>query len=329
MTRDVRILGTGKYLPKRAVTAKDLDKRLGKADGWVERKSGVAVRYFVEHETASYMGARAAMDALQAAGVAKSDVDCIVCASAVAEQPIPATAVLIQRQLGLEYSGIPAFDVNATCLGFLTALDMLSYLIDAGRYRRVLLVSSEVASAGLNWQQHESCILFGDGAAAVVLGEGDGRSRIAASRMETYSAGAAYSEIRGGGTAYPPERYNERTRAEYLFDMDGKKIFRLASQMLPAFMDRLLAEAGCRIGELHKVIPHQGSAMAMRLLQSKLDISDGQMLNIIANHGNTISASIPMGLHEGISSGSIRRGDRIALLGVAAGMSLGGMVLDY
>lgn len=329
MTRNVRILGTGKYLPARAVTARELDKRLGKPDGWVERKSGVGVRYVVEHETASYMGARAATDALHAAGVAKEDIDCIVCASAVAEQPIPATAVLVQRQLGLEHSGIPSFDINATCLGFLTAFDTLSYLIDAGRYRRVLLVASEVASAGLNWRQHESCILFGDGAAAVVLGAGDGRSRVIASRMETYSAGAAYSEIRGGGTAYPPERYNERTRAEYLFDMDGKKIFRLASQMLPAFMERLFAAAGCRISDFRKVIPHQGSAMAMRLLQGKLGITDGQMMNIIANHGNTISASIPMGLHEGIRSGDIRRGDRVALLGIAAGMSLGGMVIDY
>ncbi|MBW7477207.1 beta-ketoacyl-ACP synthase III [Paenibacillus oenotherae] len=327
----VKILGTGKYLPKQAVTAQELDIKLGCSPGWVAKKSGVDVRYFVTDETASYMGAQAVTDAVAAAGLTMKDIDCIVCASAIFEQPIPATAVLIQRELGLQWSGIPSFDINATCLSFLVGLDTMSCLIAAGKYRHVVLVSTEVASAGINWEQLESSILFGDGAAAVVLGpSNDGEaSGILSSRIETYSAGADFSEIRGGGTRFPPRHYNERTRSEYLFDMDGHKIFKMVSKLLPDFMERLMGPTQSRIKDFHRVIPHQGSAMAMRLLQKKLGITDTQLLNIIADYGNTISASIPLALHEGISRGEIHRGDRLAIIGMAAGVSLGGMILDY
>lgn len=327
----VKILGTGKYLPGQAVTAAELDEKLGCRSGWVAQKSGVNVRYFVTDETASYMGARAVSDAVAAAGLTIHDIDCIVCTSAIFEQPIPATAVLIQKQLGLQRSGIPAFDINATCLSFLVGLDTMSCQIAAGKYRNVVLVSTEVASSGINWEQHESSILFGDGAAAVVVGpsEESESSAILASRLETYSSGAEFSEIRGGGTRFPPRHYNERTRTEYLFDMDGHRIFKMVSKLLPDFMERLMGPTGSRIKDFHRVIPHQGSAMAMRLLQKKLGITDTQLLNIIADHGNTISASIPLTLHEGIARGEINRGDRLAIIGMAAGVSLGGMILDY
>jgi 3-oxoacyl-[acyl-carrier-protein] synthase-3 len=330
-SRNVRILGTGKYLPKRKITASDMDKLLGMPSGWVLKKTDVALRHFVQDETASYMGAQAAQTALADAGLSFADIDCLVCASGSMEQPIPCTAVLIQKAMGEQASGVPAFDINSTCLSFLTALDVMSCLVDIERYRRILIVSTEVASNALNWQDKESAALFGDGAAAVVIGKSEAgeSSQVICASMKTYSQGAHLSEVRGGGTRYHPREYTPLTENEFLFNMDGSAIFKMASKLLPDFVADLLKMASSSIADISLVIPHQGSAMAMRLLQRKLGISDEQLIYITPDHGNTIAAAIPMGLHEAIRQQRMKRGDRILLLGTSAGLSLGGLVLDY
>ncbi|GIP35767.1 beta-ketoacyl-ACP synthase III [Paenibacillus sp. J2TS4] len=329
--RNVVILGTGKYLPVRRVQSDEMDRRLGTSEGWTLRKTDVHVRHFAVGETASEMGAAAAYEALKDAGLRLSDIDCLVCASGTAEQPIPCTAALIQKAMGGETSGIPCFDVNSTCLSFLTGLDVLSYLIDAGRYERVLLVSTEVASIGLNWRHKESGALFGDGAAAVVIGRSAAGavSKIVCSSMETYSQGAHLSEIRGGGTRIHPREHTADREEDFLFHMNGRGIFKMAAKLLPPFVDKLLLSAGLTMRDIHVVVPHQGSAMAMRLITEKLGISREQLVYITPNHGNTIAASIPMGLHEAAKQGRVNRGDRVLLLGTSAGLSLGGMVLVY
>lgn len=327
--RKIKILGTGKYLPKRMVTAQQMDELLGVPAGWVEKKSDVKVRHFVQDETASQMGALAAEAALKDAGLHFSDIDCLVCTSGTMEQPIPSTASLIQRAMKQELSGIPAFDINSTCLSFLTGLDVMSYMIVSGRYERILLVSTEIASVGLNWSHKESAALFGDGAAAVVIGspvEHEG-SRIVCSAMQTYSQGAHLSQIRGGGTGLHAKAMQEEE--PFLFEMDGQAIYKMASKILPGFVASLLNEASCTMKDIDVVVPHQGSAMAMRLISRKLGISPKQLMFITPTHGNTIAASIPMGLHEGIREGRIRRGSRVLLLGTSAGLSVGGMILDY
>jgi 3-oxoacyl-[acyl-carrier-protein] synthase III len=331
-TRRVRILGTGKYMPSRIVTDEEMDVLLKTPPGWVRKTTDVTVRHFAaDHETASYMGARAAEAALKEAGLSFADIDCLVCTSGTREQALPGTAALIQLALGEEMSGVPSFDIDATCLSFLAGLDLMSYLVEAGRYRRVLLVSSEIASVGLNWQEKESAALFGDGAAAAIIGSSGEKdeSRIIGSSIRTYSKGARFSEIRGGGTRIHPREHSAGTEGDFLFHMNGQAIFKMASQLLPGFVDEMLAPSGLRMKDFKAVIPHQGSAMAMRLMRKKLGISEEQLMYITPNHGNTIAASIPMGLHEAIRQGKVRRGDRVLLLGTAAGLSLGGMSLVY
>ncbi|MFC5702350.1 beta-ketoacyl-ACP synthase III [Cohnella faecalis] len=331
-TRRVKILGTGKYMPSRMVTDEEMDLRLGTPRGWVRKMTDVAVRHFAsDEETASYMGARAAKAALAEAGLSLADIDCLVCTSGTREQALPSTASLIQQALGEELYGVPAFDIDATCISFLVGLDIMSYLIEAGRYRHVLLVSTEIASVGLNWNDKKSAALFGDGAAAVVIGPsaGEDKSGIVGASIRTYSNGARLSEIRGGGTRIHPREHNAETEADFLFRMNGEAIFKMASKLLPGFVDELLAPSGSRMADFQAVIPHQGSAMAMRLMRKKLGISAEQLVYITPNHGNTIAASIPMGLHEAVSQGKVRRGDRVLLIGTAAGLSLGGMILDY
>ncbi|WP_438447053.1 beta-ketoacyl-ACP synthase III [Gorillibacterium sp. sgz5001074] len=332
--RWVKIEGLGKYLPRLPVTSREMDARLGVAEGWVKKTTDVDTRYFVQGETSSFMGAEAAWEALRVAGLTFADIDCLICTSAVGEQPLPSSAVLIQKAMGQEKSGIPAYDINATCLGFMAGLDTMSYLVDAGRYRRVLLVSSEIPSAGLNWRHKESAALFGDGAAAAVISRSEDtgapeRSAILASAIRTYSEGLHYSQIRGGGTRMHPREHSAETEECFLFEMDGHGIFRMASKLLPDFVDELLRQADCSMKELKLVIPHQGSAMAMRLICKKLGISSEQLMYITPNHGNTVSASLPMGLYEAVRQGRLKRGDKFMLLGTAAGLSLGGMVLEY
>lgn len=329
--RKVKILGTGKYLPGKPVTDMEMDRRLDVARGWTLKTTDVAVRYFADGETSSEMGAKAAFAALEAANLRFSDMDCLVCASGTREQALPCTAVFIQRAMGEQRSGVPAFDIDATCLSFLNALDVMSCMIAAGRYRRVLIVSAEIASLGLDWRHKESAALFGDGAAAVVIGpaeDGD-KSAVIGASLRTYSEGAPYSEIRSGGTKRHPLGPEPAGPEDYLFRMDGPAIFKMAARLMPAFTEELLQATGSRMSDFKAVVPHQGSAMAVRLLRKKLGISEEQLVYITPEHGNTIAASIPMGLHEAIRSGRITRGDRVLLIGTAAGLTLGGLVLDY
>lgn len=330
--RKVKIMGTGTYLPGAPVTDLDMDARLGTAPGWTRRMTDVAARHFAgPGDTASSMGAKAAWQALEAANLTFADLDCLVGASGTKEQALPCTAVFIQREMGMEQSGVPCFDIDSTCLSFLAALDAVSCMIAAGRYRYALIVSSEIASVGLDWTHKESAGLFGDGAAAVVVGPAeDGEpSGILGASMRTYGAGALYSEIRAGGTKRHPRGPLPAGPEDYLFRMDGPAIFRMASRLLPAFTQELLESTGSAMGDFQAVIPHQGSAMAVRLMRKKLGISESQMVYITPDHGNTIAASIPMGLHEAIRTGKLRRGDRALLIGTAAGLTLGGLVLDY
>ncbi|WP_240413803.1 beta-ketoacyl-ACP synthase III [Paenibacillus periandrae] len=327
--RKVKIVGSGIYLPKKLITSDDMDLKLQVPSGWVLRKSDVRTRHFIQDETAAEMGASAAYAALANAGLTFADIDCIVCTSGTMQQPIPCTAVLIQKAMQQEHSGVPCFDINSTCLSFVTGLDTMSYLIDAGRYRRVLLIATEIASEGINWTDKESASLFGDGAAAVVIERSTGSSAILHAAMETYSSGAHLSEIKAGGSLQHAKQHTTANADNYLFQMNGQALFRMASKLLPRFVEQLLNKAQLRMDDISLVIPHQGSAMAMRLLRKRLNISEEKLLYITPTFGNTIAASIPIGLHEAIRLGKILRGDRIMLLGTSAGLSIGGIVLEY
>lgn len=330
----VRILGTGKALPATAVTAADMDRRLGLAPGTVAKQSGVMTRYFVDGETTSSLGAEAARAALAAAGIDASELDAIVGVCGGQEQAIPCTASLVQKALGLETSGIPSFDVNSTCLSFLTGLDVVSHLIAAGRYERVLLVASEIASVGLDWSDRESATIMGDGAAAAVIGRAkDGEtSRIFGARMETYSEGSEMTRLRAGGTRFHPRKAAnlEAFIKDYaLFEMDGKAVFKYTSHRLPGFVDRFFEQVGSSLSEVDMVLPHQASPTAMWLVQRRLGVAAEKFMVIAPEFGNTIAASIPMALHEAISRGKLKRGDRAMLLGTSAGFSMGALLFEY
>lgn len=327
----LRILGTGSYLPERIVTSLELDRRWQKADGWTERLSGVRSRHVAsKRESTSMMGAAAARVALAAAQLEARDLDCIVSACSVMEQAIPCSAVLIQRSLGLDTARTPAFDVNATCLSFLVALDLIACAIAAGRYERVLIVSSEIASCGIDYDNHETAALFGDGAAAAIVSRSeDADTGIVASLFETYSDGAELCQVRAGGTRLRPADDEREWHAGTKFEMNGRATYRMAAQRLPGFLDRLMTRAELTTDDLHVIVPHQASGKALSHLQDALGLSPHALIRVLSTHGNQIAASIPSALHAGIASGAIARGNTIALVGSGAGLSFGGVVLKY
>nr|WP_238400734.1 beta-ketoacyl-ACP synthase III [Legionella bononiensis] len=325
----IKITGTGNYLPLKTVLSTELDERLGLSPGSVEKKSGLISRHFASpEETTSYMGAKAALEAIKQAGINLSDIDAIISASGVGEQPIPCTAALIQKQLGLEDSGISCFDINSTCLSFITALDIASYLIEGGRYNRILIVSSDIASSGINWEDMETCTIFGDGAAACLVEQSDGSHRILSSHFITNSSGSTYCQIKAGGTRIPPLQ-SCHVPLSGLFYMDGKKVFKLASKLVGQMTDELMAKARVTMADIHWVVPHQASLLAMHHIRKRLNIPEHKFVDIYSRHGNQIAASIPTVLNHLVRSKKIQRGELVFLLGTGAGLSAGGIILEF
>jgi len=329
LTRELPILieGTGKCLPKRVVTAAEMDRLVQRPAGWTLKHTGVAKRHFVEAETAPFLGAAALQMALATKGSGQPDL--LLSAGGTSHQPIPCTAALIAREMG--WSGLPCLDVNATCLGFIAALEIAASFIASGKHERIAIVCSEIASKGLNWEQPEAAALMGDGAAAVVLSRSEAPGpAILKTALEAWPEGAALTEIRGGGTSLPATCYvSGKNDADFLFHMDGPGVFRLAAERIGDFVTGLIGDGADRWNGIDLVIPHQGSLLAMRHLRRRLGIPASKLIEIAGEYGNVIAASLPLALHEAISSGRLRRGQTALLLGTSAGFSLGAALLRY
>jgi 3-oxoacyl-[acyl-carrier-protein] synthase-3 len=327
-----RILGSGSYRPRDVVASEVFDRRFGLPVGTTAERSGVHRRHqAAPDETASQMAACAARAALGAAGLQATEIDALVAACGTNEQAMPFNAALLHRQLGLQGSGLPAFDIGSSCLSFVVALDVTAHLLSAGRFRRVLVVSSDIASRGLDPDDFETATLFGDGAAAVVVGLGEGQDsgRWIASRFATYSDGAHLCEIRAGGSRYHPRTHPESVLADHLFHMDGKAVFKLALQVVPGFIAALLADAKIGWDDIDLVIPHQASRLAIEHMRRRLGVAPDRVVSILETHGNQVAASIGTALHHAVTTGRLTRGRCVLLLGTAAGFSVGGIVLEY
>ena len=325
----LKILGTGIYKPKRKVSSAQISQNLGLPENWVERKIGIKERLFIQDETASFMGAEALKSALKNANLQPENLDLLICANGTFEQPIPCTAVLIHGQFaGLK--GKPAFDINSTCLSFLAALDLCASAIANKKFKTIAIVSSEIASVGLNPKEKESYCLMGDGAAAVIISACPEHKGLINSKMQTYSEGSNLAQIEGGGTKLPATNFNLNNQEKFLFSMQGPQIFKLALKYLPNFVEELLQEASIfNINDLDLIIPHQASPAALELIRQKLKIEKNKFFLIIQEYGNQIAASIPFALHLAIESGRIKRDNNIMLLGTSAGFSIGGIILKY
>ena len=301
---------------------------MGQAVARRELSFGTERRYrLAPGETLLDLAVCAAEEALENAETKIEEMDCIVCGMATPLQAIPCNGALIHERMakGLD---IPAMDINSTCTSFLSALDVMSCMIEIGRYEKVLIVSGDTASAALNPGQTESYELFSDAAAACVLSRGDGTGRILYSCQKTWSEGAHDTEIRGGGGLLPAFSMDVNNREDYYFDMKGSKILKLCAKKLPDFVSQCLEEAGVDRKEIRLVIPHQASR-ALDLIMPRLGFPKGTYMNRVSEWGNMISASVPYALCQAVREGTVQRGDLLLLLGTAAGLTANFMLLVY
>ena len=284
------------------------------------------IRYRIsEGESQISLAVSACEKALKNANITINDIDCIVSASAVGIQPIPCTAALIHEKIA-KGTSIPALDINTTCTSFITALDTMSYLVEAGRYERVLIVSCDVASKALNPKQKESFQLFSDGAAAFVIEKTEKEIGVIDAIQKTWSEGAHSTEIRGGLSNFHPKNYSEMTKEEYMFDMNGKTVLSLSISKIPELMKNFLKNNGMKVSDIDMTVPHQAS-VAMPLIMQKLGIEKDKFLDEVKEFGNMVSASVPITLVHGLENGKIKSGNTILLIGTAAGLTTNMMLI--
>jgi 3-oxoacyl-[acyl-carrier-protein] synthase-3 len=329
--RGIRICGTGVAVPEQVLTSDEIDRRFGLPAGTVIKRYGVRSRHCTVHENTTQLAAHACEQALASADLRWSDVDCLVAASATMDQALPYNAAMILATVGARADRIATFDVGASCLSFLVALDTLSYLVDSGRYQTVMIVSADIATFSLDWSTLGDAAIFGDGAAAAVIrksGRGE-PSSIIASRIETHPAGADYCHVKAGGSRHHPRRPGHGDLALWLFHMNGPRLFRIVSRELPRFVAEMLEDAALTIEQLQLVVPHQASRLALDHLVKRLEIDAARVVDILADVGNQVAASLPSALHHAIVGARLDRGDSIMLIGTGAGVTIGGMVMVY
>jgi len=334
MDRNIKIIGTGRYIPKRRVESEEIDKIVGVSKGTCYKTTGVQTRYWIRNETASEMGAYASRQALEKAKMKPSDIDVIVSTCGVNEQPIPTGACLLSEKLGLQKTNTFAFDVNSSCMSFLQGLEVISYMIEHGKYDNALICSSDITSIGINYEDLKSCPLFGDGASAMVVSKDMSKnSGIITSHSETYSEGSHFSEIRGGGTKLMSIKYNEKNHKDFIYELHGtdmgKLVFKKSKKFLKRTFDAIDMTLEDVVNDVSAIVPHQVSPSFLRVLQRKFNFPDNKLINLSKDYGNMLSVSVPLGIDEAIISGKVKRGDRIFIFGGGSGISLGATYLKY
>lgn len=327
--KKIRIEGTGIYLPQ-AISSDAIESKYGIPKGWSEKYSGVESRHQVTHESNGYMGARAAEEALETASIKLADIDMLISASGSYDYPLPNQASIIKHHLknGDTYD-FPAIDLDNTCLSFVAGLDMASRMLDGKAYKRILLVSSEISSKGLDPSNWETVTLFGDGAAAVVISYSpSSNSSMIKGQFKNYSEGAFYSLIEGGGSVnyYLDEPFN---KVLHSFKMKGKKLLRLAKSKIPSFVNTFFNDLDYAIEDVDIIIPHQASRAGLEMFKRMHSKSEVKVIDTLAKNGNCIAASIPISLHIAIQQEKLKRGQTCLLIGTGAGFSIGAILFKY
>jgi 3-oxoacyl-[acyl-carrier-protein] synthase-3 len=325
----LKIIGLGRYLPSCIVPSSELEMLCGLPTGWVEQHNGVRERRRVTDETSSFMAAEAAREALADAGLEPGELNLIINASGTGEQAIPDTGALIQRQLGLGSSGIPSMTVHNTCLSFITAMDVAASYLTSGRYRNILIASSDISSCGINPKEPESASLVGDAAAAVVVTRScDGESSgIHHAHFKTYGDGAYLTTIMGGGSARHPSKPGHNSDDD-LFHMNGSAVLRMVRNIDAGFLDELYPGLSKSLLDIDVVVPHQASKVGLLMLR-RFGWPEQRVMQTLQWLGNCVAASIPATLYQAVRDGNIKRGQKVLLVGTGAGLSIGGLVLTY
>jgi 3-oxoacyl-[acyl-carrier-protein] synthase-3 len=319
-----RIAGLGKYLPERILTNADLEKMVETSDTWIQERTGVRERRMAApHETASTMGIQAARQALAQAELEPNDIDFVIAATTSPDGMFPAVASLIQHGLGARRAG--AFDINAACVGFVSALATASQFIQGGVYQRILVVGTDVLSRIVNWQDRGTCVLFGDGAGAAVL-EASSSDRGGPLSFVLHSDGGGAQALYAPG---PCGRPDEIDPGCYFISMDGRHIFKFAVQAMEQATRETVAAAGMTVDDIDLLVPHQANMRIIHATAKALGLPLERAMVNVDRYGNTSSASIPMALQEANEQGRLHDGDRVVLVAFGGGLVWGAMALEW
>jgi 3-oxoacyl-[acyl-carrier-protein] synthase-3 len=314
-----RILGTGSHLPSRTVTNADLEAIVDTTATWIQERTGIEKRHLVsDDETCCDLAEGAARKALDAAGIQASDLDLIVVATTTPDQFFPSTACLLQQRLGVR--GCPAFDLQAVCTGFVYAVSVADKFIQTGAAKRALVVGAETLSRILNWKDRGTCVLFGDGAGAVVLEAAD-EPGIISTHLHADGAFKDLLQVPGGiGNGHPEAGFIE---------MKGNEVFRVAVTTLGRIVDETLDAAGLEKSDIDWLIPHQANIRIIQATARKLDLPMDRVVVTVAEHGNTSAASIPLALDQAVRDGRIRRGELLLMEAFGGGFTWGSVLVRY
>jgi 3-oxoacyl-[acyl-carrier-protein] synthase-3 len=321
------ILGTGAALPEKVITNRDLERMVDTSDQWITERTGIKERrQAAPSETTSTLSVQASRKALEMAGVKPEDLDLIICSTISPDMPLPATASFIQRDLGAP--ACCAFDLAAACSGFLFGMTVADQFIKTGKAKYCLVVGAELLSRYLDYQDRATCVIFGDGVAAGVLGPATPPSGILAAEMHTCGTYADHLYIPAGGTVKPASCETVQAREHYI-KMRGNELFKVAVRSLEEVSRRVLEEANVRADELNLFIPHQANQRITDAVRDRLGLRPETVYSNISRVGNTSSASIPICLDECVRNGTVKKGDLILMSAFGAGVTWGAVLMRW
>jgi 3-oxoacyl-[acyl-carrier-protein] synthase III len=313
-----RIVGTGSYLPPRVMENAEFARRLETSDAWIRERTGIERRHIAdEAQASSDLALQASREALSAAGVSPSDIDLIIVATSTPDYIFPSTACRLQAKLGVK--GCAAFDVQAVCSGFIYALATADNFIKTGMNKKALVVGAEVFSRILDWDDRATCVLFGDGAGAVVLAAAE-------------APGVHASRLRADGSqldmlSVPGNVCRGKIQGSPYLQMNGQGVFKFAVRVLEESARETVAAAGMTLSDIDWLIPHQANVRILEATARKLELPREKLVVTVDHHGNTSAASVPLALDEFIRKGRIHPGDRLLLQGVGGGFTWGSAVV--
>src|SRR6266567_4480440 len=321
------ILGTGHSYPEGILTNADLEKMVETSDEWITSRTGIKQRRkAAPGEYTSQFAVRASEEALERAGVKAEDVDVILCATVTPDQILPSTACLIQAQLGANKAA--AMDIVAACSGFLYGLSIANPMIGSGQIKYALVIGAELLTRYVDYTDRSTCVLFGDGAGAAILGPVEEGRGILAARIRSDGRYEELLYAPGGGTkgGFTAETI---ARGDHFFKMKGNEVFKVAIRSMADISREVLDEAGLKTEDVKLFIPHQANQRITDAVAAKLDVDSTRVYSNIAMHGNTSSASIPIGLDECVETGRVHQGDVILMASFGGGVTCGGVVMRW
>jgi 3-oxoacyl-[acyl-carrier-protein] synthase-3 len=325
--RYAHIVGWGMYVPSHRRTNAEIATMVDTSDEWITSRTGIKERRIAaEQDSTASMAIRAAEEALEVARIAPEEVDLIIVASATPEYLFPATACLVQDDLGADRAG--AFDLSAACSGFIYGLSMAAQAIQTGAINTALVIGSETLSRFVDWKDRQTCILFGDGAGAVVLTGREERGGVLSCTMRADGSGGDLLKLAGGGARYPAS-LDTLAKNQHTLKMHGREVFRFATRVMSDSARVVVDKAGLNLDDVALFIPHQANSRIIQTAARRLKIPEEKIYVNLDRYGNTSSASIPIALCEAVAAGMVAPGDNLVLVGFGAGLTWAAAVVQW